>query len=200
MRNQLKNHLQRREGFGSPVDGNERKESMFDLVPFAGGRRIMNYGDRELLFIGEVLELFLPEAISRPIGATPISRDQQLLCAWIECFARLLPPPPDAFHRELSSIVIDTYVDKATLVDQIIHAIGHGFTVSQRKKIVDIHAGLLSFRLPFCAIVFEIAEQLFFLTIHRNDRITSLLKLLTCAVNLFKLGISIGMRGSFDRF
>src|ERR1019366_4842602 len=158
MRNQLKNHLQRREGFGSPVDGNERKESMFDLVPFAGSRRIMNHGDRELLFIGEVLKLFLPETISCPIGATPISRDQYLLFAWIECFTRLLPPSPDAFHRELSGIMIDPDVDEATLVDQIINAIGHRFAVSERKKVVDIHAGILSFRLPFCAIVFEIAE------------------------------------------
>src|SRR3954469_15319412 len=162
MRNQLKNHLQRREGFGSPVDGNERKESMFDLLPFAGGRRIMNHGDRKVLFIGEVLELFLPETISCLIGATPISREQQLLFAWIECFARLLPPSPDAFHCELSGIMIDPDVDKATLVDQIINAIGHGFAISERKKVVDIHASILSFRLPLCTIVFKIANQLLF--------------------------------------
>ncbi len=174
---------------------------MFDLVPFAGGRRIMNHGDRELLFIGARPGAFSRhEAISRPIGATPISRDQQLLFAWIKGFARLLPPPPDAFHRELGGIMINTYVDKATLVDQIINAIGHRFAVRQRKKVVDIHAGILSFGLPFRSIVFKGAKQFFFLTIHRNDRITSLLKLFTFAVDLFKLGISIGVRGPLDGF
>src|SRR5260370_23712747 len=133
MRNELKNELERREGCGSPVDGNERKEPMFNLVPFAGGRRILNHGDRELLFIGARPGAFSRhEAISRPIGAAPISRDQQRLFAWIKGFARLLPPPPDAFHRELGGIMINTDVDKATRVDQIINAIWHRFAVRER--------------------------------------------------------------------
>jgi hypothetical protein len=35
MRDELKNDLKGGEGFGSPVDRNEGKESMFDLVPTA---------------------------------------------------------------------------------------------------------------------------------------------------------------------
>jgi hypothetical protein len=40
MGNQLQDDLQRGEWFGSPIDGNEGKEPMFDLVPrgtVAGG-------------------------------------------------------------------------------------------------------------------------------------------------------------------
>ena len=34
MRNQLNHRFQRRERFGTPIDGNERKEPVLDLVPF----------------------------------------------------------------------------------------------------------------------------------------------------------------------
>ena len=52
MREQFQHDLQGGEGFGSPIDGNEGKESMFNLVPFARGRRVMRYRDRELFLIG----------------------------------------------------------------------------------------------------------------------------------------------------
>src|SRR5260370_40203448 len=77
---------------------------------------------------------------------------------------------------------------------------GHRFAVGQRKKVVDIHTGIFSFGLPFCSVVLEGAKQFFFLAIHRNDRITLLLKLLTLAVDVLKLSISIEMRGPFDGF
>ncbi len=35
MGDQLNNGFQRRQGFSTPVDGNERKEPMFDFVPRA---------------------------------------------------------------------------------------------------------------------------------------------------------------------
>src|SRR5436190_13541026 len=143
MGEQFQHDLKGSERFGSPVDGNEGKEAMLDLVPLAGRRRIMSHGDRELFLIRQFLKLFLPEAISGPIGTTPISRDQQFLFAWIKRFATAVPPPSDALHSKLRSIMIDTHVDEALVVDQIIDAIGHGFAISQRKKIIHIHARLL---------------------------------------------------------
>ena len=59
MREQFKHDLKRGEGFGPPVDRNEGKESVLNLVPFAGGRRIMSNRNRQLLLIGKFLELFL---------------------------------------------------------------------------------------------------------------------------------------------
>ena len=58
MRDEFKKDLKGGEGFGSPVDGNEGKESMFNFVPFAGCRRIMSHRDRQVFFIGKLLELF----------------------------------------------------------------------------------------------------------------------------------------------
>src|SRR5712692_9313170 len=55
MREQFKNDLKGGERFGAPVDGNEGEEPMFDLVPFAGCRRIMTHRDAEMFFIGQLL-------------------------------------------------------------------------------------------------------------------------------------------------
>src|SRR6266516_4062884 len=77
MREQFQYDLKRDERFGSPVDGNEGKESMLNLVPLAGGRWIMSHRDREAFLVGKFLEFLLPKTISCPIRATPIRRDQQ---------------------------------------------------------------------------------------------------------------------------
>jgi hypothetical protein len=64
MRNQLQDDLQGDEWFGTPIDGNEGKKPMFNLVPLASSRWIMCHGDADVFFIGEFLELFLPQSVS----------------------------------------------------------------------------------------------------------------------------------------
>src|SRR5579859_2161080 len=131
MRDQFKHDLKGGEGFGPPVDGNEGKELMFNFIPFTGRRRIMSHGNRQMFFIGKFLQLFLPEPISCPVGATPISSNQQLLFARIEPFATGLPPPSNTLYRELGGIMIDADIDKSTLVNEIIHPIRDGLAISQ---------------------------------------------------------------------
>ena len=65
-------------------------------------------------------------------------------------------------------MMIDAHVDEALVVDQIIDAIGHGFAISKRKKIIHLHARLLSFGLPFTPLVLKVAEQFLFLAIDRD--------------------------------
>ena len=50
---------------------------MLDLVPFARGRRQVANGNSQAGLIGQLLQLLFPEPIARPIGATPISHDQE---------------------------------------------------------------------------------------------------------------------------
>src|SRR5207247_752440 len=87
MRNQFQDDLQRGKGFGAPVDRNEGKESMLNLVPLASGRWIMRNRDAEMFFIGQFLELFLPEAVSGTVGAAPICGDEHVVLAGIKLFA-----------------------------------------------------------------------------------------------------------------
>jgi hypothetical protein len=52
--------------------------------------------------------------------------------------------------------------------------------------------------LPFFSVILEVAQQLLFLAIDRNDRVTLLLKLLAPFFDMGKLGIAILVRTSFN--
>jgi hypothetical protein len=56
MRDELKHDLKRGERFGTPVEGKEGEEPIFDRVPYTGGRRIMSDRHRQMLFIGKILQ------------------------------------------------------------------------------------------------------------------------------------------------
>jgi len=116
MRDQLNDGFQRREWFGTPVDGNEGKEAVFDLVPLTGSRREVGHGDIQTLFIGQGLQCFLPKFVSDAIASPTISGDQELVRLEIEPFAIVPPPSPDALHRKFCRLMIDAHVDKALVV------------------------------------------------------------------------------------
>ena len=72
-----------------------------------GGRRIVHDRDPQVFFIGQLLELFLPQAAFCPIGATRISGDEYLRLMRIELLAAGMPPPPHALYRELGGLMVD---------------------------------------------------------------------------------------------
>jgi hypothetical protein len=85
-------------------------------------------------------------------------------------------------------------------MDQIVDSIWNSFAIGKGKKIVDIHFRYSPFCLPCGPIVLEIANQLLFLTVDRNDGVALLFKRFALRIDLRKLGVSIGMRSSFDVF
>src|SRR2546428_11648509 len=52
MRDQFNHRFQRGERFGPPIDGNERKEAVLELVPLAGGRWVKRARGGGLFFLG----------------------------------------------------------------------------------------------------------------------------------------------------
>lgn len=176
MRNQFQYDLQGGEGLGPPVDGNEGKEPILDLVPFAGSWRIMRDGDRQLLFIGQVLQLFLPESVFDAVGTASISGDEQFALFWIENGPHFVPPSPDALHRELGGLMVNAHIHKASVVDQVVDSIRDRFAISQREKVIHIHLRVLSFGLPFSPVVLKMAKQFLLLAVNRDDGSTSLFK------------------------
>src|SRR5437868_1053724 len=172
---------------------------MLNLVPFGGSRRIMSHCNSQLFLIGKFLQLFLPKPVSGPIGTTSIWSNQQLLLVGIEPLANLLPPAPDTLDGKLCRFMINAHIDKTSLVHQIVNPVGHGFPISERDKVIDIHTGILSFCLPFPPIIFEVAKQFFLFTIHRDLRVPLLFELLDLLVDMLKLGIAVGVLLTFDR-
>ena len=165
MREQFQHHFKRGKRSGPPVDGNEGKEAMLNRIPFAGGGRIMSHRDRELFLIGQVLQLLLPQSISHSIGTTPVSGDEQLLFVRVELLATSLPPSADALHSKLGRVMVNADVDKAAVVNQIIHPVGDSLAIGEGKKVIHIHLGLLPFGLPLPPMVLKIAQEFLLLTV-----------------------------------
>src|SRR5207248_3727112 len=68
MRDQFNDSFKRDKRLCSPIDGNEGKELMLDCIPFAGRRRVMGHRNGQVFLVGQLLQLFLPQTISRSVG------------------------------------------------------------------------------------------------------------------------------------
>src|SRR5713226_7035379 len=177
----------------------EEKSRCSILFHLTGCWRQMADGNGQTGLRGKLLQLYLPQSAASPIGTASISKDEQLVAAGIESLSPALPPPSDAFHGKLGGLMVNAHIDKPAVMDQIIDAIRNRFPVCEGAVIIDIHRRLLPFGLPFSPVVLEIANHFFLLPIHRNHGQARCFKGFSCAIDLLKLGVSIGMHASLNR-
>src|SRR5580700_4473570 len=83
-----------------PVQADEGKQPVFDLVPLAGSGRIMANGDRHASFITQRLQMQLPGARPAAVAASAISADQQPRRAAVVPFPVQTPPSLDTLGSE----------------------------------------------------------------------------------------------------
>ena len=111
-----------------------------------------------------------------------------------------IPPTPDTLDGNLGAIMVKAHIDKALIMDQVIHAIRDGFPIGQRQVVVDVDRRLFSFRLPLPPVVLEVSDQFLLLAIHRDDRITYGFKLLALLLDVPELSITVGVATPFNGF
>src|SRR5205823_5220285 len=99
------------------------KESMFDLVPFAGAGGQVANRDLKTGFIGQFLQLGLPEPGSIAVAASTISRDQQTTGSGVSLLAHHSPPAPEAFYGKSGGVMIRSHVYPTGVLPRIIHPI-----------------------------------------------------------------------------
>ena len=138
MRNQFNHGLKRRERFAPPIERNVGKESVLDLIPFAGCWRHMADGNGQPGLCGELLQLYLPQPVASPVGSASISNDEQLFSGWIEFLSDVLPPAPDTFYSKFGGLMVETHIDEALVVNQVINALGDGFPICDGTVIIHI--------------------------------------------------------------
>ena len=61
--------------FASPVDRDEREETVLDLVPFAGAGWQVTHRDGKFEFVRQLLKLDFPETYTIPVAAAAIGGD-----------------------------------------------------------------------------------------------------------------------------
>src|ERR1019366_8412186 len=130
----------------------------------------------------------LPQSTAAAIAATAVCRDQQFLGSGIAWSTHFFPPPADRLHRELRRVVIDTHAHPALILAQIIDAVG--------SDLAQLGCALRS---PLASAVLELANQLLFLRIHRDHRLTAMLKLLHGGIDMLELRIAIRMGSALLR-
>src|SRR6185503_13158810 len=84
--------LVRAQGSAAPVHGDEREQSVLDLVPLARARGEVADADRDAVLVGEALELALPHARTVPVAATCVRGDEDLAHFRVALRAYLFPP------------------------------------------------------------------------------------------------------------
>src|SRR5713101_9743042 len=110
MRDELNDRFKRDQGLGTPVDGDVREEPMFDLIPFAGARRKMTDRDAQSSFVGQPLDLTLPQAAPHGVGSASICGDEQVGLPGIQALAMLLPPASDTLDGKLRSVMVPAHI------------------------------------------------------------------------------------------
>lgn len=144
----------------------------------------------------QLVQLHLPESVANPIGTASISNNEQFFTGGIEVFSHALPPSSHTFYGKFGGLMVNAHIDEASVVDESIHAIGNGFSVCDGAVIRHINGRVLPFGLPFSPVVFERANEFFLLTVHRNLRLACRFKSFPAAIDLLKLGVSVGMYDS----
>ncbi len=72
MTDQFDNGLVARQGFSTPVFGDETEQPMLDLIPLAGPWRKVTYMQRKSEFIGQLLKRNFPKPIATAVATTVV--------------------------------------------------------------------------------------------------------------------------------
>src|SRR6516165_512908 len=151
---------------------------------------------RQSGFVGELLQLKLPQPHPHAIGAAAIGRDRQFAHIGIALASHRRTPVTDRLDRKLGSVAGDADADPTFIGAHIVNTVGHRLAQLLIGKIVHIDALWRAFWTPVGAGVLEVAEQLFLLGIDRDHRLPGSLRSQYLRVDVLELRIAVGVMGT----
>src|SRR6266852_8645277 len=84
------------------------------------------------------LQALLPQSCPTAVAATGISQDQQLHSLRKGCLALVFPPAGNRVDRKGWRVSRGANVDRPTVVDHVVDAIGHGSSQAVAREIMDV--------------------------------------------------------------
>ena len=173
----------------SPVDRDERKKAVLDLVPLArAGWQVANR-DGELELIGQLLKLDFPETHTMSVAAATVSGDHQTFGFGMTLPSHRPPPSADRVDGKGGGVVIRSDADPADVVVDVIHAVWHRALQLGINEVMHIDLFGSAFGPPFAARILEIAYQFLLFRIDRDDRLAVRQKTASLLVDVFELTI-----------
>ena len=156
-------------------------------------RRSVAHRDPQPHLVGELLQLPLPQTVAAAVRTATVSRDQQPARDRIRDATHPPPPPPQRLHRERRRVVIDADAHPAGVVGQVVHAIRNRLAEGLVRKVVDPNRLGVTARTPLPPRIFERADELLFLRVHRHHRLAPPLKSSHPAVDVVELRVPVWM-------
>jgi hypothetical protein len=89
---------------------------------------------------------------------------------------------------------------KARIGGNVVDAVGRDLAERLVLEVVHFHAAGIALRPPVAAGVAVVADQLLFLRVHGNDGLAARLSREDLGVDVFELGVAIGVAGALVRF
>src|SRR5919199_3886486 len=138
-----------RQRSATPIETDVAEQPVFNLVPFARAGGKMTDRNLQPKLVSQALQGDLPHPAPAAIAATAIRGDQQFGGLRIDRDPHVVPPPSQALHRKLCSVMVAADADPPRVGAQIIDPIGNRLAQILVNKIV--HAYLLGLprRAPF---------------------------------------------------
>src|ERR1017187_1521751 len=182
-----------------PMRGDEREQSVFHLVPFAGARWKVTDGNRQTRFIRELLQLQFPEPQPGAVTAPAIGSDQQRPRQRIQGPAFATPPSSYGCDRECSRVMVRAHVHESGVARQVVDAIRISAGNIGRRKVVPVYFNRLLCGKPLLAAIIVVSEQFLLLGVHRYYRHPRRQGSLHRGVDMTELRIAVGMIRTFLR-
>jgi len=144
-------------------------------------------------FIGELLQLDLPQTQPPPIASAAVGCNQQRLAPGIKASSFAPPPTPNGSHGKGTGVVIGANIDEPSVAPDVVNAIGISPRHVGTGKVMPLHLVRLLLRAPLLAGIVVISDQLFFLGIDRDHRPAARQIALRGVVDMTELRIAIRM-------
>jgi hypothetical protein len=151
--NQLDDCSKAPERLATPVDRDEREETMLDLVPFAGAGWQVADRNWQFDFVCKPLQFNFPEAYTVAVAAAAISGDHQAPRFWIAFASHRLPPSTDRIDRKGGGVMICPDADPSNIDAHVVDTVRHGAAQLAVHEIVNVDEFGRSFRPPFFPVV-----------------------------------------------
>ena len=151
----------------------------------------MTHRDLKFRLVREFLQPLFVATGSCSVAAARIRFDHQPLRPRIVVLPVSLPPVADRICGQVWNVLRGRHTDVAGVAFRVINPIRHGNRFSIRTEVVIVD--LLTFAAPGLAGVLKLADQLFFLRIHADPRVTRFAKRLTLTGDMAELLVTFGV-------
>ena len=197
-RDQVHHNLERLERNAPPVSGDVAEQAVFDLVPFAGARRIVADLDSEASLVGKSLEFETPQPCSWAVAPAAVSGNQKPRGVRESLLPQPLPPQQNRSGRELRRVVTDSDTDKRFVVLQVVHAIRNRFAEFSVREVVRFDFDWIFRASIDTAGILQISENFFLFRVDRDRGLAPFALPLDTAGDELELSVAIWVLFAFD--